>query len=61
MEYEASVKRLITSIPERLEVAASGESQVNGVLITVDCLTGKAEVIQRINKIISEENDIMKG
>ena len=61
MEYEASVKRLITSIPERLEVAASGESQVNGVLITVDSFTGKAEAIQRINKIISEENDIMKG
>ncbi len=62
MEYEASVNRLLTSIPERLDVADSGEYQVNGVIITVDVLTGKAESIERINeKIISEEKMIMKG
>ena len=56
MEYEASVNRLITSIPDRLDVAASGESQVNGVVITVDVLTGCAEAIERISeKYISEE------
>ena len=56
MEYEASVNRLLTSIPERLDVAASGNSQVNGVIVTIDCLTGKAEAIERINeKYISEE------
>ena len=49
MEYEASVNRLITSIPDRLDVAASGESQVNGVIITVDVLSGCAEAIERIN------------
>ena len=62
MEYEASVNRLLTSIPERLDVADSGDSQINGVIITVDSLTGKAEFIERINeKYISEENTIMKG
>lgn len=62
MEYECSVNRLITSIPDRLEVAESGESQVNGVVITVDCLTGQADSIKRINeKIIVKENMIMKG
>ena len=63
MEYETSVQRLITSIPERLEVADSGEYQINGVVITVDVLTGKAQSIKRINEkiIISEENTIMKG
>ena len=56
MEYEASVNRLITSIPDRLDVAASGESQVNGVIITVDVLTGCAEAIERIcEKYVSEE------
>ena len=56
MEYEASVNRLITSIPDRLDVAGSGESQVNGVIITVDVLTGCAESIERVNeKYISEE------
>ena len=55
MEYEASVNRLITSIPDRLDVAASGESQVNGVLVTVDVLTGCAEAIQRINEKYNSE------
>ncbi|MBQ9245185.1 TIGR00282 family metallophosphoesterase [bacterium] len=62
MEYEASVNRLITNIPDRLDVANSGESEVNGVIVTVDVLTGKAELISRISeKYISEENMIMKG
>ncbi len=63
MDYEISVKRLISAIPERLDVAASGESQVNGVLISVDTISGKAETIKRINKEINikEENSIMKG
>lgn len=63
MVYETSVKRLITSIPERLDVADSGKNQVNGVIITIDALTGKAESIKRINvkTNISEENMIMKG
>lgn len=57
MDYEVSVRRLITSIPERLDVANSGISQVNGVVITVDVLTGKTENIERINEkiTISEE------
>ena len=63
MDYEVSVKRLISSIPDRLDVADSGYSIVNGVVITVDVLTGKTEKIERINKRINikEENDIMKG
>lgn len=63
MNYETSVKRLITSMPERLDVADSGKAQINGVIVTVDTLTGKAESIERINveTTISEENIIMKG
>ena len=63
MDYEASVNRLITAIPDRLDVADSGESQINGVIVTVNTLTGKAESIERINEkvIISEEKIIMKG
>ena len=56
MEYEASVNRLITAIPDRLEVAESGLSQVNGVIVTIDVLTGKADSITRINeKILVKE------
>ena len=62
MEYESSVNRLITNIPDRLDVASSGEGQVNGVIATVDVLTGKSESITRINTTnISEEIMIMKG
>lgn len=63
MDYEVSVKRLITSIPERLDVCNSGETQINGVVITVDVLSGKTVSIERIKEVIniSEENMIMKG
>ena len=63
MDYEISVKRLISAMPDRLDVAASGESQINGVIISVDTISGKAEAIKRINEeiIIKEENSIMKG
>lgn len=63
MNYEVSLRRLMNSMPERLDVAASGNNQVNGVIVSIDKLTGRAETIKRINvKInISEENIIMKG
>ncbi|MDD3237378.1 MAG: TIGR00282 family metallophosphoesterase [Candidatus Gastranaerophilales bacterium] len=63
MEYETSLKRLVTSLPERFEVAKSNVSQLNGVLITVDIESGCAQNIERINfkKSIDEVNDIMKG
>lgn len=56
MDYEVSVKRLITSIPDRLDVCNSGETQINGVVITVNAITGETEFIERISeKIISKE------
>ncbi len=63
MEYETSLRRLTTSIPERFEVADSGETQLNGVKFSVDILTGCALSIERINFIKSnkEANMIMKG
>lgn len=63
MTYEASVNRLITCIPDRMDVSDSGKAQVNGVLVNVDLNTGKAETITRINEqiILKEENIAMKG
>ncbi len=63
MCYEASIKRLISSIPERLDVASSGRNRVNGVVITVDVESGRSEKIERFNELIinNEENIIMKG
>ena len=53
MCYETSIKRLLTTIPERLEVATSGESQINGVRIRINPDKGEAEDIKRINEIIN--------
>ncbi len=63
MEYEASVNRLITAIPDRLDVADTGLAQINGVITEVDILTGQALSIKRINEkiVLKEEKVIMKG
>lgn len=59
MDYETSLKRLATSLPERFEVAESQESQLNAVNITVDFNTGCALNIERINFIKNNEEVIM--
>lgn len=60
MDYEASVNRLITLIPDRLDVANSGICQINGVIVTADIFEGKALNIERINeKIILNEEIIL--
>ena len=62
MDYEISVRRMLSAIPERLEVADSDSLQINGAIAVIDCLTGKSESIKRINEIIiNEENTEMKG
>lgn len=59
MDYETSLKRLSTSLPERFEVADSGESQLNGVNISIDLNTGCALNIERISFIKSNEEVMM--
>lgn len=48
MEREAVLKRFLTSMPVRFEITKEGRTQLNGVLVTIDTDTGKAEKIQRI-------------
>lgn len=50
MEYQTSLKRLSTSLPERYEVAQGNTSQVNGVEVLID--GNKATQIKRINFMI---------
>lgn len=62
MCYEGSISRLLTCIPDRLDVADSGEAEVNGVVVTVDVQSCRAESIERIKeRIIIKENKDMKG
>lgn len=49
MEYESSLKRLITSIPERFDVAVSKTRQINAVCAEFDFESGCALKIERIN------------
>lgn len=48
MEVNNSIKRLITGIPERYEVAPMDKAEVNGVRLLIDAKTGFAQKIERI-------------
>lgn len=56
MGYEASLKRLITSIPERFDVQESSVLELNAVEMSFDAVSGQAQSIKRIKfiKDISE-------
>lgn len=56
MEYEGSLKRLLTSIPARFEVDNSDVRQINACEIVFDFSSGVAKKIERINFI----NEVMK-
>ena len=51
MAYEPSLKRLITSIPERFDVAQTPLLELNAVSIGFDAVSGQAQSIERINYI----------
>lgn len=48
MSYETSLNRILTMLPERYEISNTGESCINGVLVSADVNTGKAVDIKRI-------------
>ena len=48
MEYQTSLGRFLTGIPERYEVAEGKEVQLNAVEVGIDIITGKAFSIKRI-------------
>ena len=50
MEFETSLKRLSTSLPERYEIAESPLTQINGVEVLID--RTKSTEIKRINVVL---------
>ncbi len=56
MDYETSLKRLITSIPERFDVADSPKIQLNACLISFNLNTLSAVDIKRINFVYDKED-----
>lgn len=61
MEYETSLKRLTTGMPERYEVATTYPAQINAVEVSI--IDGKATEIKRINVEVenSEELEVDVG
>ncbi len=60
MDYNTSLNRFLTSIPERYDVADSSSSQINAVKVEIDINTGYAVAIKRIfcssNKVEKERS-----
>jgi len=48
MEYQASLHRFLTHLPERFEVLDTAEVQINGAEVEIDKLTGYAVNIKRV-------------
>lgn len=48
MDYETSLNRFLTSIPERYDVAEGKITQINAVEVDIEISTGKALAIKRI-------------
>ena len=57
MDINNSIKRLITGIPERYDVAPIDKAELNGVKLLIDVETGRAERIERI-KYINEISEV---
>ena len=49
MDYEVSLKRVLTHLPYRYEVASGTFAQINAVEISLDLVTGISTDIKRIN------------
>ena len=49
MDASASIKRFVTTLPERYKIA-SGECVLNGVIFDVDDNTNKVKSIKRVRK-----------
>ncbi len=48
MDIEASLKRFVTSLPEKYKLA-NGDCMLNGVVFELDDITGKTKKVYRIN------------
>ena len=55
MEFETSLRRLSTSLPERYEISESPIAQVNGVEILID--RTKSTQIKRINVTVNNDDE----
>lgn len=53
MDVDDSVKRLVSCLPVKFDVAACNQVQINGVELNINAKTGRALSINRINEVFS--------
>ena len=53
-EIEPVIERFLTNLPQRFPVA-SGRTLLQGVIIEMDDLTGRAVKIQRVSEVLPEK------
>ena len=58
MNIDNSVDRLVKMLPVRLEIGEMDSVQINGVELVIDAITGAAEEIKRINKVLNLEKEV---
>jgi len=58
MEYESSLKRLVTSIPERFDVSDCDMRQINAVEVEFNVEDGSALDIKRINFCVKKDEEL---
>ncbi len=59
MEFETSLRRLSTSLPERYEIAESPIAQINGVEVLID--RTKSTLIKRINLEVDNNKGVLSN
>lgn len=60
MEYQTSLNRFLTGIPERYEVAQGATTQINAIEADIDICSGRASAVKRIffsNSKVEESGD----
>ena len=57
MDYQTSLNRFLTSLPEHYEVAMSGPKQINAVIVDIDPNSGSAVAVKRFFCSRKEEKE----
>ncbi len=56
MDKEQILSRFLTQMPHRFEPTTEGQGIFNAIILKIDTNTGKAKEIERIYRIIPEED-----
>jgi len=58
MEINSSLKRLVSQLPDRMEVGPKQPVQINGAELVIDSESGNAKAIKRINCVLDKVDEV---